>query len=135
MGAVLSGFPRLRRRHGRHHRQVLKLSQQCNRADTWSSYGLGMVASSDRRAALREGPMHRTNHESAIQNSTPFPWEVARAAPEDQAVGLELQLIELVTRRRSIRDDADPEAVLIDAEIEVVLDDFADLDPVMPVAV
>ena len=82
--------------------------------------------------------MHRNAHASSMQNDTPFPWEVAHAAPEDQAVGFELQLIELVARRRSIRDDADPEARLLDAEIEVVLGDLGDvgdLMPFMPVAV
>lgn len=79
--------------------------------------------------------MHRTPHAPSTQNDTPFPWEVAHAAPEDQAVGLELQLIELVARRRSIRDDADPEAILIDVEIEAVLTDLGDLTPTLPVAV
>lgn len=79
--------------------------------------------------------MHRTPNAPPTQTDTPFPWEVAHAAPEDQAVGLELQLIELVARRRSIRDDADPEAVFIEAEIELILDDLGDLTPTLPVAV
>ena len=79
--------------------------------------------------------MHRMNHDHTPRNDTPFPWEVAHAAPEDQAVGLELQLIELVARRRAIRDDADTEAVRLDAEIEVLLGELGDLTSVMPVAV
>ena len=79
--------------------------------------------------------MHRMTHDHIPHNDTPFPWEVAHAAPEDQAVGLELQLIELVARRRAIRDDADPEAATLDAEIEAVLGELGDLTPVMPVAV
>ncbi|MEO6989679.1 MAG: hypothetical protein ABI239_13655 [Aquihabitans sp.] len=79
--------------------------------------------------------MNHTSLAPPTQTDAPFPWEVAHAAPEDQAVGLELQLIELVARRRSIRDDADPEAVSIDAEIEIVLTDLGDLTQTLPVAV
>ena len=79
--------------------------------------------------------MHRMTHDHTPQTDTPFPWEVAHAAPEDQAVGLELQLIELVTRRRSIHDAVDPEAAALDVEIEAVLEELGDLTPVVPVAV
>lgn len=47
----------------------------------------------------------------------PFPWEVGHAAPEDQAMGLELELIELVRRRDEVRVD-DPEATRLDGEID-----------------
>lgn len=78
--------------------------------------------------------MHRTNHHLATQDDGQFPWEVAHAAPEDRAVGLELQLIELVARRRAIRHETDPEAGVIDAEIEGVLIDLGDLTPSLPLA-
>ena len=51
----------------------------------------------------------------------PFPWEEAHAAPEDRAVGLELELIELVARRTSMPDDNGGEARALDHEIDETL--------------
>lgn len=59
--------------------------------------------------------------------NTPHPWEVAHAAPEDRALGLELELIELVRRRGGATAPEPAEAAKLDAEIERTL---ADLDEV-----
>ncbi len=61
--------------------------------------------------------------------SGPFPWEEAHAAPEDQAVGLELELIELVARRTSIADPADAEALALDVEIDQTLTRLGAIEP------
>lgn len=59
----------------------------------------------------------------------PFPWEIGHAAPEDQALGLELELIELNRRRRAIRDPRDAEAIALDTEINAVLDALGTVHP------
>lgn len=64
-----------------------------------------------------------------------FPWEEGRAAPEDRALGLELELIELVRRRDDIADAADPESVALDREILAVQDELRDVAAIMPAAV
>lgn len=64
---------------------------------------------------------------AAAEPAAPHPWEVAHAAPEDRALGLELELIELVRRRGGATGPGPAEASLLDAEIERVL---AELDEV-----
>ncbi|CAN5838431.1 hypothetical protein BH23ACT2_BH23ACT2_15890 [soil metagenome] len=64
----------------------------------------------------------------------PFPWEEAHAAPEDRAVGLELELIELVRRRDDIGDASDPEVVQIDREIDAVVAELGRVTPSLPLA-
>ena len=53
--------------------------------------------------------------------SGPYPWESTSAAVEDKALGLELELIELVRRRNDIPDATDPDARILDAEIDWLL--------------
>lgn len=60
-------------------------------------------------------------------SSGPFPWEAQHAAVEDQALGLELELIELVRRRNDIRDAADPDARILDAEIDWLLAELGEI--------
>lgn len=67
--------------------------------------------------------------------SPPFPWEVSHAAPEDRAVGLELELIDLVARRNAIRDASDPEASRLDDDIEILFGELGDVMTVLPTAV
>ena len=62
------------------------------------------------------------------------PWEQGHAAPQDQALGLELELIELVRRRDDIRDATDPEARWLDDEILLVTDQLDTLVSTMPLA-
>ncbi|QXC59212.1 hypothetical protein KSP35_12405 [Aquihabitans sp. G128] len=64
----------------------------------------------------------------------PFAWEVAHAAPEDRAVGLELELIELVARRQSMVDTYDGESEALDAEIERTLAELGNITPALPLA-
>lgn len=64
----------------------------------------------------RTNPVEHTD----LTGAEPLPWEEAHAAPEDQAVGVELELIELVARRKSIPTD-DVEALALDQEIEETL--------------
>ena len=59
-----------------------------------------------------------------------FPWEAAHAAPEDRAVGLELELIELVARRNHIRDDEDLEAKALDTQIDAALAELGSVEAV-----
>jgi hypothetical protein len=59
-----------------------------------------------------------------------FPWERGHAAPEDQAFGLELELIELERRRR---DQVDGDR--LDPEIDSVREQLATLVASLPVAV
>jgi hypothetical protein len=59
----------------------------------------------------------------------PFPWEEAHAAPEDRAVGLELELIELVSRRTNLTDDRDGEAQALDREIDLTLAELGSITP------
>ena len=47
----------------------------------------------------------------------PFPWEIGHATPQDRAMGLELELIELVRRRQDVLV-GDPEALRLDGEID-----------------
>lgn len=63
---------------------------------------------------------HRTHTEPAEH-----PWQQAHAAPADQAVGLELQLIEL-NHRRATADEA--QIRVVDAEIAQVIAEMAELD-------
>lgn len=58
---------------------------------------------------------------SAAPQSGPYPWESTHAAVEDKALGLELELIELVRRRNDIADATDPDARILDAEIDWLL--------------
>ncbi|MCU1496234.1 MAG: hypothetical protein JWM47_187 [Acidimicrobiales bacterium] len=64
-----------------------------------------------------------------VVGSGPFPWEEAHAAPEDRAVGLELELIELVARRRALSRADDGEAALLDAEIDRTLAELGSIVP------
>lgn len=64
----------------------------------------------------------------------PFPWEEPHAAPEDRAVGLELELIELVRRRGDIPDATAPEAEVLDREIEDTLAQLGEVTPALPLA-
>jgi len=64
----------------------------------------------------------------------PFPWEQGHAAPEDQAVGLELELIELVSRRQSMVDTYDGESQALDAEIDRTLAALGRITPALPLA-
>lgn len=78
----------------------------------------------------------RTDHRSGQEpkaTSGPFPWEEAHAAPEDRAVGLELELIELVHRRTSILDEYDGEAQALDREIDQTLAQLGSITP-LPLA-
>ncbi len=63
----------------------------------------------------------------------PFPWEEAHAAPEDRAVGLELELIELVCQRRLLLDDG-VDARALDREIDLVVAELGALTPSLPLA-
>lgn len=63
-----------------------------------------------------------------LTGSAPLPWEEGHAAPEDQAVGLELELIELVTRRKALPGD-DPAARPLDAEIDETLTRLGSITP------
>ena len=53
-----------------------------------------------------------------------FPWEEGRACREDRAMGLELELIELVQRRRSAAAHGDP-VERLDDQIDEVMSDLA----------
>ena len=46
-----------------------------------------------------------------------FPWEIGHATPQDRAMGLELELIELGRRRQAVLV-GDPEALRLDGEID-----------------
>jgi hypothetical protein len=72
---------------------------------------------------------HPLPEQEAKVTAGPFPWEEAHAAPEDQAVGLELELIELVQRRTSIPDENDGEAVALDREIDQTLTALGSITP------
>lgn len=63
----------------------------------------------------------RKRRPTVIPDSGPYPWESTHAAVEDKALGLELELIELVRRRNDIPDAADPDARILDAEIDWLL--------------
>lgn len=64
----------------------------------------------------------------------PFPWEQGRAAPEDRALGLELELIELVHRRDVLHDDRSIEARGLEREIDQTMGRLAAITPVVAVA-
>lgn len=70
---------------------------------------------------LRRRPAH--------QREQRFPWEIGHASPEDRALGLELQLIELNRRRRMIARPDHPEARRLDVEIEEVLVELGEVHP------
>lgn len=65
---------------------------------------------------------HRNDRHAEATRDEPAsaPWESGRAAPEDRALGLELELIELVHQRTIIGGDTETRQRL-DAEIEAVL--------------
>jgi len=63
-----------------------------------------------------------------LTGSAPLPWEGGHAAPEDQAVGLELELIELVARRKALSGD-DPAVSALDAEIDETLTRLGSITP------
>ncbi len=54
-----------------------------------------------------------------------FPWEEGRACPEDRALGIELELIELVHQREVADADRDVVHVReIDEQIDATMDDL-----------
>ncbi|MCU1452659.1 MAG: hypothetical protein JWN46_805 [Acidimicrobiales bacterium] len=68
--------------------------------------------------------MHRT------EDVEKAPWETARATPADRALGLELELIELESRRA-----AEPDPSALNAEASAILQELASTaEPVVPVA-
>ena len=58
--------------------------------------------------------------------SATYAWEVPHASPEDRALGLELELIELVQQRRS-SVLADGEILALDRDIDGVLVELASI--------
>ena len=58
------------------------------------------------------------------EGSSLHPWEAPHAAPEDRAVGLELELIELVHRRDEVSEHNDLERERLDGEIAQVVQDL-----------
>ncbi len=70
--------------------------------------------------------LHR--HEADTEDEGALhPWEARHAAPEDRAVGLELELIELVQRRSETSDRFPAEQQVLDRQIDQAL---AELDRV-----
>jgi len=65
----------------------------------------------------------------------PFPWEAAHAAPQDRALGLELELIELVRRRSELTGTEIAEARQLDGEIDRTLAELDELTRALPLAV
>jgi hypothetical protein len=59
--------------------------------------------------------------------ATTFPWQEGHACREDRAMGFELELIELVNRRKIAESAGDPVDVLgaLDAQIEATMIDLA----------
>lgn len=57
-----------------------------------------------------------------------YPWEVGHASPEDRAMGLELELIELEHTREVAEDHGDPVAPIED-EISEVIEELIDVVP------
>ena len=53
-------------------------------------------------------------------------WTEGHAAPEDRALGLELELIELQRRREELAPDH-PEVARIDREVAVVLEELVEV--------
>lgn len=76
-------------------------------------------------------PFARSNTEPS---ALPHPWEQAHAAAADRAVGLELELIELVHRRGTGGAPADETTVEVDAQIDEVLEDLAEVAQGLPIA-
>lgn len=72
--------------------------------------------------------MARTRHPQ------PFPWEIGHASPDDRAMGLELELIELV-RRRGEAVAGSSVADLLDREIDRTVAELDELTDGLPVAV
>ncbi len=68
----------------------------------------------------------------ALDPDQPYPWEQPHAAPEDRAVGLELELIELVHERGSDLAPQDAATREVDEEIEDVLEELADVAAELP---
>ena len=66
--------------------------------------------------------------------SGPFPWEQAHAAPEDRAVGLELELIELVHRRQVLGNEDPAGARALDGEIDQLLAALGEVTVALPIA-
>lgn len=74
----------------------------------------------------------RERRSAAAVADGPFPWEQGIAAPEDRAVGIELELIELVHQREMIPDAADPEAIALDEAIDQTLERLGRVTTVLP---
>lgn len=68
------------------------------------------------------------------ETTGPFPWEQGHAAPEDRALGLELELIELVHRRDVISDVRCMEAKGLDREIDRAMARLAAITPLVALA-
>lgn len=77
-------------------------------------------------------PRRERRSTAAAPVTGPFPWEEGRAAPEDRAVGIELELIELVHRRQIIPNASDPEAVALDQAIDGTLERLGRVTTVLP---
>ena len=82
--------------------------------------------------------MHAIHPRRERRNATdtvtvgPFPWEEGHAAPEDRAVGIELELIELVHQRGLISDPTDREARALDQAIDQTLEQLGNVVTVLP---
>lgn len=77
-------------------------------------------------------PRRERRSAAATLAAGPFPWEEGHAAPEDRAVGIELELIELVHRRELIPSASDPEALVLDQAIEQTLERLGNVVTVLP---
>lgn len=77
-------------------------------------------------------PRRERRSAAATLAAGPFPWEGGHAAPEDRAVGIELELIELVHRRELIPRASDPEAVMLDQAIDQTLERLGRVTTVLP---
>lgn len=64
-----------------------------------------------------------------------FPWEGSHAAPADRALGLELELIELVRRQDDIADPTDPESIDLGRQIRLVQDELYEVSLQTPMTV
>lgn len=77
-----------------------------------------------------------SHHDQAdAEASNVHPWQEGHAAPEDRAVGLELQLIELVHRRDEAQDQGDIADPSLASEIASVLDQLAEIELELPAAI
>lgn len=71
---------------------------------------------------------HHHDHHAKVNPTGPdtAPWQSGHAAPEDQALGLELELIELVRQRAEAVGDGNSVTVdRLDADIDGVLHELA----------